>query len=82
MIFVHANKPADDQSYLVYSAKNTRAEGFNFLQLRGPQDTGVNFCTFLPRTQRLKALPKKTKKQNKNDPQVQFLAKEDHEQSL
>lgn len=66
MIFTHAHKLVDDQSYLVYSAKNTRTKGFNFLQLGGPQDTGVNFCTFLSRTQRLEALPK-TNKQKKQE---------------
>lgn len=43
--------------YLVYGAKNTRAKRFDLLQLRGPQDASVNFCSFLTRTKRLEALP-------------------------
>lgn len=43
--------------YLVHCAKNSRAQGFDFPQLWGPQDAGMNLGTFLPGSQRLKALP-------------------------
>lgn len=43
--------------YLVNRTKNSRAQGFDFPQLRGLQNAGVNFGTFLPRAQRFEALP-------------------------
>lgn len=43
--------------YLVHCAKNSRAKGFDFLQIWGPQNAGMNLGTFLSWSQWLKALP-------------------------
>lgn len=49
-------KDKEVNKYLVHCAKNSRAKGFDFFQLRGPQDAGMNLGTFLSRAQWLKAL--------------------------
>lgn len=42
---VQKNKEVN--KYLVNCAKNSQAKGFDFFQLRGPKDAGMNLGSFL-----------------------------------